>query len=280
MGEAVSKNFNQYVEYSAHAPWKLKVEPFRLAPSIYYVGNEWVGAFLIDTKTEGLILIDSCVFENVYLTIEMIWELGFDPKEIRHIMLTHCHVDHTGGARALQELSGAEIWMSEIDDRFKDHPANYEMNGILYVPPYEVNRHYDDSQLIRLGDVTIQTILTPGHTPGTTSFFITSPDENGQPLVAAIHGGVGPMTMKRDYLEKYSLPQNLPRQFIEGCRMLKEYHVDIAIPSHPGHGNLFQRKAENPNDYRSLIDRQQWGDFLESRIRFVQDMIDQEGGAL
>ena len=273
MGEAVSKNFNKYVEYSAHAPWKLKVEPFRLAPSIYYVGNEWVGAFLVDAKEDGLILIDTCVFENVYLTIEMICELGYDPKKIRHIMLTHCHVDHAGGAKALQELSGAKIWLSEQDDQFKDEPANYEMDSTFYVPPYKVDEYYDDNRVLHFGDVTIQTVLTPGHTPGTTSFFITSPDEEGKMLVSAVHGGVGPLTMQKDYLEKYDLPRDLPQQFIDGCRRLKEYHVDIAIPSHPAHGNLFQRRSEDPQNYKVLIDEKMWPEFLDSRIEFVEKML-------
>lgn len=273
MGEAVSKNFNKYVDYSAHAPWKLKVEPFRVAPAVYYVGNEWVGAFLIDTRTEGLILIDACMFENVYLTIEMIRELGFDPKDISHIMLTHCHMDHTGGVKALQELSGAKIWMSAQDDRFKDEPANYELNLDFFVPPYEVDMHYDDSNPMQFGDVTIQTVLTPGHTPGTTSFFITSPDEKGTMLTSAIHGGVGPMTMKKEYLEKYGLPLTLPQQFIDGCEKLKTYHVDIAIPSHPAHGNLFTRKGKNSMDYKELIDENQWQEFLETRIQFIKEML-------
>ena len=272
MGEAVSKDFNKYVEYSAHAPWKLKVEPFRVAPAVYYVGNEWVGAFLVDTA-EGLILIDTCMFENVYLTIEMIRELGFDPKNIRHIMLTHCHMDHAGGIKPLQELSGAVVWMSLQDDLFKGEPANYEMDDLFYVPPYEVNQHYDHSKTMQFGNVAIKTILTPGHTPGTTSFMITSPDEDGRPITAAIHGGVGPITMKKDYLEKYQLPLSLPQQFIDGCEMLKSYHVDIAVPSHPAHGNLFGRRSKDPMDYKSLIDEKQWPEFLDSRIQFVRDIL-------
>ena len=272
MGEAISKDFNKYVEYSAHAPWRLKVEPFRAAPAVYYVGNEWVGAFIVDTA-EGLVLIDTCLFENVYLTIEMIRELGFDPKDIRHIMLTHCHVDHVGGVKALQELSGAEIWMSEQDDLFKMEPANCELDDLFYASPYEVDNHYDHSRPIKLGDVTIQTVLTPGHTPGTTSFLITSPDENGRPVTAAIHGGVGPMTMRREYLEKYHLPLSLPQQFIDGCEKLKTYHVDIALPSHPAPGNLFGRRSKHPMYNKSMIDEKQWSAFLNSRIQFIKEIL-------
>lgn len=31
-------------------PWKVAIEPFKIAPKMYYVGNLWVGSFLIDTS--------------------------------------------------------------------------------------------------------------------------------------------------------------------------------------------------------------------------------------
>lgn len=271
MGEAISSKFNEYVEYTAKAPWKLEVSPFRVAPWIYFVGNEWVGAYLIDTK-DGLVLLDTCVFENLYLTLESIRKLGFNPMDIRHIMLSHCHVDHVGGARAIKELTGAEIWMSRIDAEFKDHPANTEMDGAFYVPPYEVDQFYDDSIPFQLGDVQIKTYLTPGHTPGTTSFIISGPDENGNIIKAGMHGGVGPMTMQDGYIEKYNLSKDLRRQFIEGCEKLKEIRVDITIPSHPAHGDLLNRRSENPQDYHSFVDENMWPEFLDSRIGFIQDL--------
>lgn len=270
MGEAVSKKFNQYVEYTARAPWKLAVRPFRVAPDMYFIGNEWVGSYLINTG-EGMILLDTCLFENLYLTLESIRELGFNPENISHILLSHCHVDHVGGARAIKELSGAKIWMSKIDADFKDHPANTEMDSMFYVPPYEVDEFYDDSKPISVGRVQIQTCLTPGHTPGTTSFLVSSRDEQGHELVAGMHGGVGPMTMADDYLQKYNLP-NLRGQFIEGCERLKKLKVDIMIPSHPAHGDLLNRRSTDRSDYHSFVNPDLWGEFLESRIRFVREL--------
>ena len=78
MGTAMSRNFNQLVHDAAVAPWNLAVEPFKVAPRIYYVGNVWVGAYLIDTE-EGLILLDASVFETAYQLIDSIYQLGFNP---------------------------------------------------------------------------------------------------------------------------------------------------------------------------------------------------------
>ena len=72
------------------------------------------------------------------------------------------------------------------------------------IVPYDVDHFYDDNEAIVMGSVTIRTKLSAGHTPGTTSFFVESADENGKKLVWGMHGGVGVNTMNTDYL----IPEN------------------------------------------------------------------------
>jgi len=275
MPQAVSGRFNEFTLDTFSAPWKLYVKPFRFAPTMYYVGNEWVGVFLTVTE-EGLILIDTGLFENVYLTLEAIREAGFDPKSIRHIMLTHCHIDHAGGAAALQQLTGARLWLSEIDADFREKPANTQMSAAgaarFQQLPYTVDSFYDDSREMHFGSTVIRTVLTPGHTPGTTSFFITAPDETGRKLTVGLHGGVGPLTMTDEYLKKYDLPADTRKRFIQDCEELKKIPVDIAVPSHPSHSLFLEKRPEDQKDYRPFIDETLWSRFLESRIGFVRNM--------
>ena len=80
MVEGVSKGVEKLWYNAANRPWKLTHSPFAVGPGIYYVGNTWVGAYLIDTG-EGLILIDTTVFETVYLVLEAIRDLGYDPHD-------------------------------------------------------------------------------------------------------------------------------------------------------------------------------------------------------
>lgn len=271
MGTAMSPNFNDNVHNAVAAPWKLAVEPFRVAPRVYYVGNFWAGVYLIDTE-EGLVLLDTAVFETAYLVLESIRKLGFDPYQVKHIMISHLHFDHTGGVEVLRQLTGAKVWMSKIDADLRMHPANLAINKSgdipFNVPYYEVDAYYEEDKPIQLGSVTIQPILTPGHSPGATSFLITMPDEEGKPITAAMHGGVGPITMTDQWYADLGVPNLRPR-FIEDCERLKALHVDIAIPSHPAHGDLFQRKSSDPMDYRPLVDDREWAKFLEERKQFI-----------
>lgn len=272
MAEAVTKGFHSMVYLTAHEPWELQVTPFRVGPRAYYVGNKWVGAYLIDCK-EGLILIDTMTSETVYLLFESIRTLGFDPHDIKHILLSHCHCDHVNGARMLQEYSGATVWLSQIDYEFIDHPANVEMDDTFRVIPYRVDSFYDDKKPIHLGDVTVRTRLTPGHTPGTTSFFIDMPDESGNILTMAMHGGVGVLTFTPDYIEKYGLDETLGKRFLDDCEDMKKIHVDITVPSHPAHFELFEHCPEDRNDYKPFVNESAWVKFLETRIQFTKDAL-------
>ena len=274
MGTAMSRNFNQLVHDAAVAPWNLAVEPFKVAPRIYYVGNVWVGAYLIDTE-EGLILLDASVFETAYQLIDSIYQLGFNPHNIKHIMVSHFHFDHNGAAKALRELTGAKVWMSKTDADLRTHPSNLAIArgkddpySLANAMDHEVDCYYEEGKVMQFGSVTIQPILTPGHTPGAISFIITMPDENGKTLVAAMHGGVGPITMTDETYEELGVPNLRPR-FIADCDELKKIHVDIAIPSHPSHGNLMERRGDDPKDYHKLVDETEWPKFLEERKQFI-----------
>lgn len=283
MGSARSKGFDTLVHYASMEPWKLEVAPFRVAPNVYYVGNAWVGVYLIDGNGDGrqLAVIDTAVFETMYLTLESIRRLGFDPQNIKNIFVSHMHFDHTGGVTQLKNLTGAKVWMSKIDAELRDSFANLKITkgeNPFKFPPFDVDAYYDVNcdnmygTAIQVGKVSVQPVLTVGHTPGAVSFVLTMPDESGSPVVAAMHGGVGPMTMSDAAYAELGVG-NLRPKFMADCGELSKLHVDIAIPSHPSHGELFERATKGAaNEYRHLIDTSAWADFLAERKKFVEDV--------
>lgn len=76
MSDMVKVTPKNIVDEARDMPWKVAIEPFRVAPRVYYVGNVWVGSFLVDTE-EGLAIIDTTVMEDLYLLLESIRKLGF-----------------------------------------------------------------------------------------------------------------------------------------------------------------------------------------------------------
>ena len=74
------------VEDVCARPWAYAVHPFSITPTLSYVGNSWVSIYLIDTG-DGLILIDAGMPQMTYLTLENIRVLGYDPHDIKLLLL-------------------------------------------------------------------------------------------------------------------------------------------------------------------------------------------------
>ena len=88
------------------APWTLQAPAFRIAGSLYYVGNLDVSCHLIKTAA-GPVLIDTAFAETTYLLTESLRTVGVDPADVAMILHTHGHVDHCGGTRRIKELKAA-----------------------------------------------------------------------------------------------------------------------------------------------------------------------------
>src|SRR5690349_9756590 len=95
-------------------------EPFRVAGNLYYVGATGVTSFLI-TGPEGHILIDGGYPESAPLIEQSIARLGFKVRDVKVLLNTHAHSDHTGGLRELQQATGAQLWVSEGDADIMAH---------------------------------------------------------------------------------------------------------------------------------------------------------------
>lgn len=264
---------------TSNAPWRVAVKTFPVTDQIYYIGNLWVASYLIDTG-EGIIILDTMCAETAYLMIDAIYSLGYRPSDIRMILISHAHIDHGGAARFLHELSGAPIWLSREDEAFRHSEASKAKAGhtagvqSMRSYDYDVNCFYDDDKPISLGNVTIRTKLTPGHTPGTTSFFITAEQKDGKTLTAAMHGGVGVLTMADAYFEESGLPATLRTQFIADCKAMEAEKVDICLPSHPAHypGKFFEIRRKGWEHGNPYVDKNAWLNFLRSRSQFAADM--------
>ena len=210
-----------------------RVEPFQVFDNLYYVGAKWVSAWLL-VCDQGLILFDSLYGELTDLVVDGIRELGFDPNDIRYVVVTHAHYDHIGGALRMQEEFGAVVLMTAEDWQMTEEPAIYQE----YPKPI---RHLEitDNGSLNLGRTSLKFFKTPGHTPGVASTQFTVYD-NGYPHTAFMFGGAGlnfsGVTAATQYLTSVS---NL--QILQG--------IEVNIPNHEGSGDVFER-------YEMLKDRQ------------------------
>ena len=86
-------------------------------------------------------------------------QLLADGAELKLILLTHAHFDHTGGV--------AELHAAHPDVPVFLHPADAARLGSQVFPPIGAPTvPYGDGDVVKLGDLDIQVLHTPGHTPG------------------------------------------------------------------------------------------------------------------
>ena len=93
---------------------------------------------------------------------------------VKHILLTHLHVDHITSARWLADKTGADVCGSILDNQLgqelPDQVAHFRIN--IEVEPLTVDRNLADGDTIQLGDETIQVLHVPGHSPGGLAFSL------------------------------------------------------------------------------------------------------------
>ena len=255
-------------------PWDGRIEPFRIFGNLYFVGTVPASCHLIDTG-KGLILIDSGYPQNFYLVIESIWELGFKPKDVRYIVHSHGHYDHMGATRSMIELTGAKTFIGEPDKDFVtwNNPLNWAgLIGYDFTEVFEPDVLLNDGDVVRLGNTEIHCVATPGHTPGTMSFFFDV-EEDGRRLRAGMHGGVGMNSLATSYLKKVGLPLTLQQDFLDGLERVRKEHVDIFIGNHVGNNDTVGKgkaKKLNPS-VNPFINENAWPDFLD---KCKQNMLD------
>lgn len=252
-----------------HAPWRYAAEPFEIADRVFYVGNTWVGSYLLDTG-DGLILIDSGVAQSVYLLLENIRKLGFDPRQIKKILLTHGHFDHAGGAEMIRRYTGAQVYLGREDWFIVDERPELLLAGQDACPLFERDAWYREGEPIRLGNVSIQPVHTPGHTPGTWSFFFQTTWQGGV-YMCGMHGGLGFNTLHDAYFEQTGLPRSLREEYLRSLEKLRGIHVDIHLGSHPETARMLEKAAGRKADQNPFIDPEEWNRFLDAKRRQFLD---------
>ena len=241
-----------------------RIVPFQVFDNLYYVGARWVSAWLL-VSDQGLILFDSLYGDLTDIAIDGIRELGFDPDDIRYVIVSHAHYDHIGGARRFQEEFGSVVMMTEADWNMTTEPAEYQE----YPTPI---RHLSvsDGSTLNLGRTRLRFMQTPGHTPGVISTRFTVYD-NGYPHDAVLFGGAGLNFSGVERTEMYI-------NSIE--RLMQLENIEVNIPNHPGSGEIFERyeilQEREDGDLHPFVDPESWDAWLDILMKNAQTKLERE----
>ncbi len=241
-------------------PWEGKIDPFKIIGNVYFIGTFQGSTHLIDTG-DGLILIDPGYSDTLYLVVRSIYELGYKPTDIKYIVNTHWHDDHTGATAAMVDITGAKTLIGCGDEEMV-------LRLQMFVPDILVS----DGDTLSLGNTTITFMETPGHTKGTISFFFDT-EEDGKKYRVGMFGGAGANTMVR---RRFEFP-NCRETYRNSLHRLQKEKVDVFIGNHVWNNDTFNKaKILKETGENKFIDDKLWNDFLTFCEKRLDDVIAKE----
>jgi hydroxyacylglutathione hydrolase len=117
-------------------------------------------------RSQAPILIDTGYISDFSDTENFIKELGVQISDIRQIINTHCHCDHIGGNRIIQEKSGCDIALHKIGKHFIDTQDDWATWWKYYNQKadfFTCTRTLEDGEVIDMGPHRFKILHTPGH---------------------------------------------------------------------------------------------------------------------
>lgn len=151
--------------------WVTPTEPFRIIDNVYYVGTAGLSSFLV-TSPEGHVLLDTGLPDSAPLIKANIAKLGFRLGDIKYLLNSHAHFDHAGALAELKRDTGAQMVASAADKPLLEggyYPGRKDKSEWGF-PPVKVDRVIGQGDKITIGKVTMTANITPGHSPGCTSW--------------------------------------------------------------------------------------------------------------
>jgi metallo-beta-lactamase class B len=196
--------------------------PHRIVGDLYYVGTVGLASYLVVTP-EGDILINTTFERNVPTIRKSVEQLGFKFTDIKIILGSHAHSDHQeGDALAKQLTGGAKVMVMA-----EDVPLLQKM--MPGGKPHPIDRVLHDGDEVELGGATLVAHLTPGHTPGCTTWTIKIQD-GGRTYDVVIVGSlsVAPGTK----LVNNANDPHIVDEYRRAFKVSKGLRCDIFLASH------------------------------------------------
>ena len=211
------------------------------------------------------------------MLVNAIWEAGFNPADVRWMVLSHGHLDHIGGAVFFRKMFGTKLYLGEPDARnYREHPelSLVQDSGSLGHDVFEVDHEITDGETIRFGNTEIQFFLVPGHTDGVISAFFDVADGE-RTLRAGYYGGFGFNTLQKSYLDDIGDTEyEMRKTYLKSLEKVRNQHVDLFLGNHCVNNDTLGRAQRlRAGDKDAFIDDKAWGEYLDSKKKTLLELM-------
>ena len=154
---------------------------------------------LVESGPNELVIVDSGPESDFDFVVEGIRKLGFQPEHVRHLLASHVHLDHTGGAWRWAEEFGTKIYVHPKGAPHLVDPSRLVASatriygdkmdrlwGTVRAIPEDRVIAIDDGAVLRFGSRQFRVLYTPGHAQHHNSYWL----ETEQSLFAGDVAGV------------------------------------------------------------------------------------------
>ena len=257
------------------------LEPAALTvvPGVHLLGSlDPAAAYAVETA-DGLVLVDAGLEPDAGLLKQQLAYLGLDWKRLRAILLTHAHIDHSGGAEHLRSATGAKVYAGRDDAAVlragqprEAFVSSFHMPDV-HPRPTTVDVEVLGGEVIEVGGVRFRALALAGHTPGSVCYLMERDGRrvlfSGDVIVALAgdQNSPGRVANPLGTYSAYLAPRYRgdARAYLTSLRTLRSMPVpDLVLPGHP-------RQDSTPQS--PVLSQQRWEALLDAGIRDMQTLL-------
>jgi metallo-beta-lactamase class B len=253
----------------ANPDWHRAIPGFKIAGNLYYVGTADLAAYLVATP-QGNILINGNFKEDVPAIRASIEGLGFKYADTKILLISHAHGDHDEGIGQIKSDTSARLMVMDADVAAVESTAPGR-------PGAKVDRVLHDRDTVELGGSTLTARLTPGHTPGCTTWTMQV-TEGGRTLNAVI---IGSPNVNAGYVlvNNRTYPQ-IAADYVRTFALLKTTTADLFLGAHGAYFNLKDKLPKMGGAVNPFIDRAGYQAYVAEREQaFERELMRQRAEA-
>lgn len=174
---------------------------------------------IVCEKTKKAAVIDPAMgsFSQIQTTLEQ------NPWDLSYLFLTHSHWDHIVDMALFREHFSVPIYVHAQDANNVGEPGIDKVPMMVSFPGAKVDQFFQDQQIVPLGEISLQVIHTPGHSPGSICLYA----EKEKILFSGD-------TLFRRAFGNIHLPTSSPQEMKDSLEKLSHLPKDTQV--YPGHG--------------------------------------------